>query len=142
MNAIETVLKWLEKQPQLTYTHDLECITIDAPTGSGFSVWLIVNNPGLTVGYDGWHEEFEDEAEALDAFAFGLSDRCRLKVTKRGDTDTKWIMEGKREEGWIEESTTGLIFIPFWRKKSVEYRQNFVTGNGDTNVGGGVADET
>lgn len=126
MNAIETILKKLEKYPQLTYTHDGDSVTIDAPSESGFSVWLTVNNPGFTVGFDGWHEEFQDEAGALDAFAFGLGDQCRLKVTKRGDMDCKWIVEGKSEDGWTEDSTTGLIFVPFWKKKIVEYRQNSV----------------
>ena len=33
-----------------------------------------------------------------------------------------------REDGtWVDDTTTGLIFVPFWRPKQVEYRQNTIT---------------
>ncbi|MEM8955511.1 MAG: hypothetical protein AAGD22_15260 [Verrucomicrobiota bacterium] len=85
-------------------------ITLDAPDKDGFSVWLTEKNPGFTVGFDGWHEEFEDEEEALETFAFGLSDDCRLKVVRRGNMDCAWTVEGKEEDGeWKGGSTTALI---------------------------------
>ena len=126
MNTIDKIKTKLEDYPQLACKVEGNRISIDPPTESGFSIWLTVNNPGFTVGFDGWHEEFDGEAEALDAFAFGLSDHCRLKVVKLGDTDCRWGVEEKVGDEWKEDSTTGLIFIPFWKKKSVEYRQNNV----------------
>lgn len=93
MTAIEKIEAKLSKYPSLRYSTDGSTITVEAPTGDGFSVWLTDQNPGYTVGFDGWHEEFEDEEEALSAFAFGLSDDCRLKVIQHDDTDCAWTVE-------------------------------------------------
>lgn len=131
MNAIDKIKAKLKKYPQLTYQAKGSLISIDPPTEKGFSVWLKIHSAGFTVGYDGWHEEFEDEAEALDAFAFGLSDCCRLKVIKRGNTACAWVLEGKDGDEWREDSITGLLFTPFWKRKSVEYRQNNVIKVGE-----------
>lgn len=35
----------------------------------------------LVVGYGGWHEHFHSPEKALECFAFGFSDQCRLKIT-------------------------------------------------------------
>ena len=76
------------------------------------------------MGFDGWHEDFLVEEEALNCLAFGLSDECRLKVIKYGNIDCSWILESKENGQWIEDSETGRILKPFWKKKSIEYRQN------------------
>lgn len=126
MNIIDKIKGRLKKYPELTYKSEGSHITIDPLTDSGFSVYFSINNPGFTVGFDGWHDEFENECDALDAVAFGLSDQCRLKVSKRGNTSYKWALESRDGEQWKEDSATGLLFYPFWRRKSVEYRQNGV----------------
>lgn len=105
---------------------DGDTLSVIPMTATGFSVRITVNHPGFTVSYDGWHEEFEKEDDALNCFAFGLSDECRLKVVKRGDADCTWVVESKDGTDWHEDSRTGLVFVPFWKKKSVEYRQNNV----------------
>jgi hypothetical protein len=128
MRTIEKIKAKLEKYPHLKYKVEGDSLTIDPPTGSGFSVWFRVYNRGFTVGFDGWHEEFENEEEALNALAFGLSNQYRLKVIKRGNTDCKWVLEAKDGEEWKEDSITGRIFIPFWKKTSIEYRQNNIIG--------------
>ncbi len=126
MNAISAIQDKLSKYNELKYNIENNCITIDAPTKTGFTVWLTENNPGFTVGFDGWHEEFSDQDEALDCFAFGLSDQCRLKVTKRGDFSYNWVVESKIDNQWVEDSESGLIFVPFWKKKSVIYLTNSI----------------
>ena len=56
------------------------------PTSNhGFSVGLDVSQSHCTVSFNGWHEDFQKEDEALDCFAFGLSDECRLKECRRGN---------------------------------------------------------
>jgi hypothetical protein len=112
---------------------------IERPTNDGFAVSLTEKLSGYTVGFDGWHEEFDEEDEALEAFAFGLSDQCRLKVVKRGKMECAWIVEGRENDQWQEDSTTGLIFIPFWRKRNVEYRQNRVITNSEPGARGNPA---
>ncbi|MGG7564815.1 hypothetical protein ACQ5SO_01465 [Rhodovulum sp. DZ06] len=76
------------------------------------------------VAFDGWHEHFEAEADALNCFAFGLSDACRLKVVKRGATECSWTVQCQQGETWIDDSSTSLMFIPVWRRKTLVYRRN------------------
>jgi hypothetical protein len=126
MNLIETLVAKLSKYPQLVLDVKVNSISVKPMVESGFTVWLTANNPGFTVGFDGWHEEFEDEREALGMVGFGLSSQCRLKTIMMGDTDCKWIVEVKSGDEWIARSSTGLILVPFWRSKTVVYRQNDV----------------
>lgn len=124
MNCIDEVKKKLEKYSSLEW--DLEGSTISVSPEGGFTVWLTESDVGCTVGYNGWHEEFSDKEQALECFAFGLSERCRLKVFSRGNTEYKWVMESFENGNWISYSTTALIFVPFWLKKSIVYLQNIV----------------
>jgi hypothetical protein len=63
--------------------------------------------------------------EAIDLFGFGLSKACRLAVTYRGSTATKWVVESLQEDGrWVPVSELGLLLLPFWRGKRIEYKQN------------------
>jgi len=137
MTAIEKIETKLKNYPSARYSVLGDTITVEAADGEGFSVWLIEKRPGYTVGYDGWHDEFDDEEDALAAFAFGLSDDCRLKVIRRGDSDCAWIVEGKDDDGrWSGDSTTGLLITPFWRKKSIIYRQNRLITNSEQDARG------
>ncbi len=134
MSAVEKIRAKLEAYPGLTYKAEVDSICVDAPTDSGFSVCLFMEHPGFTVTYDGWHERIDDEQEALNAFGFGLCDECRLKVTKRGRTDCHWMLEAKDGDTWREVSAVGLVMTPFWRRKSVEYRQNAVIVRSDSDA--------
>ena len=137
MTAIEKIENNLRKYPSARYTSADGMITVEPATSAGFSVWLTEKNPGYTVGYDGWHDEFDDEEDALAAFAFGLSEDCRLKVVKRGESNCAWIVEGKDDDGqWRGDSTTGLLLIPFWRKKTITYRQNHLITNSEQDGAG------
>lgn len=96
-------------------------IIVHALTPGGFDVSI---SEELIVGYNGWHEQFSTPEEALECFAFGFSDRCRLRVHYCGRRAYKWTVESLEDGRWVEGSTTGLIFIPFWRSRRIEYRQN------------------
>ena len=85
---------------------------------------MYVDGSDFTVGFEGWHETFLDAKEALNCFAFGLSEACRLEVEFRGRMATKWAVQSLNDGSWVTESEVGLIFIPFWRKKRIVYRQN------------------
>jgi hypothetical protein len=74
--------------------------------------------------FNGWHEDFTEGEEALNCFAFGLSAQCRLLEYHRGNYAYKWALEVKRPTGWVRESVTALIFVPFWREKKVRVLQN------------------
>jgi len=85
-----------------------------------------VTEDEFIVSFDGWHEHFKSQVDALNCFALGLTDQCRLKVFRRGRTDYRWTLEYRTEGGWKEDSTTGFLFFPFWRKCEILYRQNAI----------------
>ena len=89
---------------------------------------------GFTVNFEGWHEEFTSEDEALNCFAFGLSPNCRLAVVLRGNTEKKWVVESLKDGKWTPDSETGLLLQPFWRSARIEYRQNNLLGRGEPRV--------
>jgi hypothetical protein len=124
MSLIEEVETKLQKYPRAKYERDGESIRVLPLSDGGFSVWLIERAHDYAVHFEGWHEEFEDEDEALDCFAFGLSSDCRLRECGRGGVAYKWTVESLEEGRWISGSTTGLLFFPFWKRREVRYLQN------------------
>ncbi len=128
MNVIEKVRDSLKtKHTDLRYTEKNGTIVVHALSPNGFDVSI---SEDLTVRFDGWHEHFDSPEEALECFVFGLSDHCRLKITLRGNSPCKWTLESLEEGKWIEDSTTGLLIVPFWRAERIEYRQNNVVKGG------------
>lgn len=127
MSAISQIVEKLKNYPELNYEQSESFISVNPP--NGFNVWFTENENSFTVGFAGWHEDFSQAEEALNCFAFGLSGECRLKVYKRGSSEYKWIVQAFRENEWHDDSETGLLFFPFWRKKQVFILQNAVIGN-------------
>lgn len=126
MSAIACIVEKLKKYPELSYKLEINAVTVESTDRDGFAVWLSVRDAGYTVGFEGWHEEFESEEAALNCFAFGLSDKCRLKIEFRGNFPYRWSVEGSTADGWVTDSTTGLLLFPFWRRRRTVYRQNRV----------------
>ena len=126
MNLIDDIKTRLSRYPHIRYESDASSITVFPHSPDGFAVTLVVNDGNLyTISFEGWHEDFEGDDEALTAFAFGLSDECRLKEYRRGNFAYKWTVEYLDDEGqWQEESTTGLLLFPFWKRSTVCYLQN------------------
>lgn len=131
MNAIQKIKTKLSAHPDVQYSESADGIEVHPRDQSGFTVGLRITPSGFTVNFEGWHEEFTSEDEALDCFAFGLSPKCRLAIVLRGDTETKWVVEGFESGAWTPDSETGLLLQPFWRSARVEYRQNRVLDAGD-----------
>jgi len=126
MTAIDKIKAKLASHPELRFSEAPSFVEVIPPDTSGFAVRLDVQNEHFTVSFEGWHEDFESEAEALECFAFGLSEGCRLAVAYRGDTPSSWTLEGLDDGRWVPDSTTGRMFVPFWKSKRVVYRQNHV----------------
>jgi hypothetical protein len=124
MGAIDEIIAKLQKYPDAKYESGADFIRIFPTSQDGFNVELTVAKDNYTVYFNGWHESFEDEDEALDCVAFGLSAECRLKEYRRWNSAYKWTVEYKSTEKWIEESTTGMFLFPFWRKLEIRYLQN------------------
>lgn len=129
MDVLNEACKFLKGHPALFYKESLNGVYVDAPDSGGFAVSLTVAD-GYTVAYDGWHEHFDDPYDALECFQFAFSPQCRLRVALRGHTEYRWSMEYQTPNGWEVESTTGLLFFPFWHRPRVTYRHNHLTAAG------------
>jgi len=128
MGTVERIRERLQRHPELKFRVTGDTITVEPPTASGFPVSLTVGAGGWVVGFGGWHEHFPSDDEALSCFAFGFSDRCRLRVHYRGSFAYRWAVEERTAEGWREDSVTGLLLFPFWRRPRVDYHQNAFMG--------------
>lgn len=124
MNPIDEILARLAKYPQVRSETGPDSVTVFPVDDSGFVVAFLVADGEYIVSFSGWHEHFSDAHEALNCFVFGLSEDCRLQIHKRGSVEHRWTVESRSNGAWVEDSTTGLLFFPFWRRLRVEHRQN------------------
>jgi hypothetical protein len=122
--TIQKLKEKLDNYPQIKYEVEENSITVFPNQETGFPVSLCVAQNRFTVSFKGWHEELNNEEEALNCFRFGLSNKCRLKVLSKGKFEYKWILEHKKENDWLQDSETGILIFPFWMKKSISYFQN------------------
>lgn len=124
MSIIAEIKERLRKYPDLPFNEDLNSISVTPE--NGFTVWIEDYGDSITVGFEGWHEEFDNPEEALACFAWGLGNECRLKVVSRGGKPHQWVVQSLQEARWVNESTVGLLFFRFWRRKTISYVQNSV----------------
>ena len=135
MKPIPEIKRRLDKLTDVRYECDDSSITVFPTDETGFTVTLTENSPDhFTVFFEGWHEDFTDAEEAMNAFAFGLSDECRLKESRRGSFAYKWTVESLEDGKWQADTTTGLLLFPFWRKPEIRYLQNKVLSHGFTQM--------
>ena len=128
--TINEIVGRLKTYPDADYESDTNSITVSPKNENGFPVTLSDNGNGnYTVAFDFWHEEFDNENDALNCFAFGLTNKCRLKITKKGNKPIKWTVESNENGVWEEDSTTGLFSFSFWRKSEYEFFQNDLIKN-------------
>lgn len=122
--AIAIIEEKLRKYPNVIYTTKDRRLEVPAQSPTGFCVWIVERTNGYTVGFEGWHEEFKGADEALNCFAFGLSNTCLLRVFRRGGTDYKWQVLNQQKGEWVADSETGLLLFPFWRRSIQRDLQN------------------
>ena len=125
-DAILKLRRRLESYPLLSYHDDGQTITVDPTSTTGYSVSLTATGRDFIVRFDGWHEYFNFQVDAINYFVLGLSNQYRLKVLRRGKIDYQWTLEYRTPAGWEEDSTTGRAFFPFWRRREIIYRQNIL----------------
>ena len=122
---IKKIINRLKKYPEVQYELRADSITVNPNNEDGFPVTLIVNaKEDYTVEYGYWHEEFDNEEQAMNCFGFGLSNECRLKIKKRGNRRIKWTLQFNNDGTWENESTVALIDFRIWRKSEFEFSQN------------------
>ena len=76
-------------------------IIITCQNPESFDVLIQTAGEAFLVGFDGWHEHFDAEEDALNCFAFGLSKACRLKVAKRGNMECSWTVQAWHDDIWV-----------------------------------------
>lgn len=126
MSPIDEIKLRLEKYSEVVFEEKENYICVLPSSKRGFDVWFAEDEREYTVGFSCWHEHFDkDELEyALNCFAWGLSDSCRLKVYSRTGKEYKWVVQSFEEENWINFSTTSLFNFSFWRKKDISFKMN------------------
>jgi hypothetical protein len=125
MNPINVIRKQLHDHPGVTLEEDHKFICVKPRNDQGFNVSLQDEGMHFTVTYgEGWHDHFNSAQDALNCFYFGLSNNCRLKTVLAGDFPYKWTVEYNEGNEWLEDSSTNLIFFPFWRTRHHIYQQN------------------
>jgi hypothetical protein len=81
MSVVQPIAdRLLEHHPSFLTRVEGDTITVVPRDEDGFPVWLREEVGAYVVGFDGWHEHFDSEEDALNCFAFGLSGYCRVKV--------------------------------------------------------------
>ncbi len=132
-SPLDAVREKLRKYPQLSVMDEGDSITVEAQTPEGFAVSFHSSDGEYTVCMEGWHAHFDATQieTALNCFAFGLSDSARLEVHSRGGKDYRWTLEAFEDGVWRTDSTTGLLFSAFWRRKTVRYLRNAVIVSDD-----------
>lgn len=127
MNGFDEIKERLKKYPLLKVEYTEAFLTVHPQNESGFKVSIYKSPSDFTVYFgDGWHEQFKNNSDALNCFAFGLSRGCRLKVNYRGDFPYQWTVQHQDQGQWKDDSTTGLFFSPFWKPKIEKFFQNSV----------------
>ena len=124
MTLIDKVAKVLGDYPEVRFERRAEWIEVPPSTADGLLVSLSTENGTRIVHFDGWHEDFGSDQEALNCFMSGLTPSIRLFVTRRGDYDHKWNVEARNRDRWEACGTVGLLIFPFWRRKQVLLLQN------------------
>ncbi len=127
MGAIERIVARLRRMDDVRWELEGRTVRVLPSDCHGFEVALTEHRPDAgddawTVCFDGWHQHFRSEREALECFAFGLTDACRLICWSRDGRHCRWTVEAKTDDGWIEGSTTGMLLFPLMSLSSVEKR--------------------
>jgi len=124
VEAIHQLKTRLTEFPSITYSIVANTVTVKSTDPNGFEVSLVEGEKETSVYYEGWHEHFSSSDEAVKCFLFGLSVRCRIRVSRRGGKAHSWTLEALENDNWVPYGTTGLLFFPFWRERDVIYLQN------------------
>jgi hypothetical protein len=127
MSAIEKLKDKLKAYPEVKYEETAGEIRVCAANEKGFEVGIVCGDEDeCLVSFEGWHEDFRKNQadDAIGCFLWGLTNKVRIKVTSRGGVDYHWTVQHFEEGKWQSCGVVGLLWFPFWRKKTVRYLQN------------------
>jgi hypothetical protein len=129
--VFERIKEALADYPDVIVRIENDYVTIDPVEQSGFPITVSWDGKEYMLGFGGWHNHFPDGDEVLKLVLLALSDRVRLKVVYRGEVVSSWTFEARDGGKWKTYGKEVLGYVPFWKKKRVEYKQNLVIRMGD-----------
>lgn len=128
VTAIREVKKIASKNSNIELIENDNYVAVKSKIKNGFDMLLNFENNQYNIYFASWHRTFpKDKAkDSVEMFMFGLSNKCRLKVTSRGETDYKWCLEYIENDEWKELSTTKNTtpITKFWQKNTIRYLSN------------------
>ena len=116
----------LQSQSEIQhYEIEEDCVVVYPRDETGFSVSIkVIDDPAYLISYGYWCNEFETADIALRYFWAGLSGSCRMLVTRKGQRDTKWVVECLSDNEWEVHGKVSLPKFAFWQKKETRYLSN------------------
>src|SRR5689334_6002181 len=97
----EDLIQRFSQHPGIKFTLEKDSLRVLPNSPNGYEAVIKQHSAEWhTVWFDAWHEQFHDYPSARDCFLFGLSDRCRLKVFRKGRTPFRWILEHRNDAEW------------------------------------------
>lgn len=127
MAVIERLIQKLKKYPELRFEKTNDSVKIFPLTPDGFEVSIFQDSHECIVSFEGWHEHFSSEDEALNCLVWGLTPACRLVISMRGNAAHKWTVQSLEDNQWKDVGTTGLLFFNYFGRKSQKILQNNIT---------------
>lgn len=111
----------------VTYEVSASAISVPASTSEGFRVTLVApDDRRYEVRCEEWRERFDRAEDAYDCALLALSDRCRLRVVRRGAAAVEWQIERREYGMWAPGPRIKRLWAPFWRTARIEHLQNHV----------------
>lgn len=123
-DPIAAIQARLRKYPHARVELGIDRVTVFPLDATGFQVTFADLDGKYLVCCDGWQEHFDSLDQALECFAMALSPEARLQVWYRGRMAYRWQFQVQREREWVAVTETGLLFFPFWRRRTTGYLQN------------------
>jgi hypothetical protein len=124
MQSVTELRAWLADRSRFAWRNEGDGIAVEAPSESGFTVWVCRIHNEWTTFFDGWHHHFDSEGGAIRCALDGLNGKVQLEVTLRGATPYRWAAQVLHEGSWTTTSVTGFLLFPFWKQRRVEFRRN------------------
>ncbi|MFN9499581.1 MAG: hypothetical protein ACK54U_03470 [Sphingomonadales bacterium] len=125
-DTFSTLTEKLARHPELQWEAGDGFVRVNAPVSGGFALELQHQGGEWTVflGSGGWHQHFDDGADALEFIAWCYSGNVRVREVWRGTSLQKSVLETQVDGAWRQTSHTGYFLVPFWRKKTEVIMQN------------------
>ena len=127
MDPFDEIEKRLQKYPNTKFESRDGHLTVFPVDDDGFPVTLEfdakIREYVVTFG-EFSHLHFSDSSEALEWFAFGLSDACRIETIYRDRTPVRSNIQSREGDYWRTVNETAILIPLFWKKRSRKMQQN------------------